>query len=110
MENVNDIAGRLHTDKWISNNGVLLRAINIGRTNYNKLSALRRALDREMDIGEFADGVNYLAEAGYINLRTVGSHQAASLADNDIDNLEAKLSADGIRLLAGKLSDDCVRA
>ena len=49
-----------------------------------------------------------MCEEEYIQLRNVKSKQEATLADNDIDTLEAKLTSKGIKLLAGKLFDELV--
>lgn len=108
--NEQDILKKMRADKFIENNGIVLRAINIGRTNYNKLRQLRTALEPEIDRAEFSDCINYLAEAELITLRKCSDKSAANVADDDIDEIEAKVSAKGIRLLAGKLSDPCVRA
>lgn len=108
--NEQDIVKKMRADNFIKNNGIVLRAVNIGRTSYNRLEQLRSALEPDIDKAEFADCINYLAEAGFITLRHCTSKQAANLADNDIDELEAKVSAAGIRLLAGKTLDPCVKA
>lgn len=103
-----DILKKMRADNFVKNNGVVLRAINIGRTNYNKLRQLRTALESEIGRDEFADCVNYLAEAELISLRKCSDKTPANVADNDIDDLEAKVSAKGIRLLAGKITDPCI--
>ena len=61
-----------------------------------------------MEHGEIVDSVNYLTECGYIKLRHVVSQQPASLSDTRWEEIEAKLTADGIRLLAGCRQDECV--
>lgn len=108
--NEQDILKKMRADSFVKNNGVVLRAINIGRVSYNKLEQLRCALESDIDKADFEDCVNYLSEEGYINLRRCDSKQPASIADDDIDDVEAKVSAKGIRLLAGKISDSCVRS
>ena len=107
--NEKDILNKMRSERFTDNNGTVLRAVNIGRTNYNRLAQLRSALDTDIDSAEFADAVNYLYLAGYISLRKISSGQPANTADDPIDECEAKLTADGIRLLAGKISDECVR-
>lgn len=108
--NEQDILKKMRADNFIKNNGIVLRAINIGRKNYNRLELLRHALEPDIDMAEFTDCVNYLYEEGHISLRRCDSKQPANIADDDIDDIEAKVSAKGIRLLAGKISDPCVRA
>lgn len=106
--NEQDIIKKMRADNFVSNNGTVLRAINIGRKNYNRLRQLQRALETDIDLADFVDCVNYLSEAGYITLRKCSDKSPANIADDDIDDIEAKVSADGIRLLNGKLSDPCI--
>lgn len=107
--NEQDMIKRMRADNFVNNNGIVLRAINIGRISYNRLSSLCGALAPEIERAEFTDCVNYLSEAGYIILRRSDNKQPASISDDDIDDIEAKVSPEGIRLLAGRTSDPCVR-
>lgn len=108
--NEQDILKKMRAESFVSNNGVVLRAINIGHISYNKLSSLCRALALSVERDEFIDCINYLSESKYIILRRCDDKQPASISDDDMDNIEAKVSPEGIRLLAGKVSDPCVRA
>ena len=85
----------------------LRRTINILRYDYKKLREIEYALP-DMEHGEIVDSVNYLAECGYIRLRHVVSQRSAALSDTRWEEIEAKLTADGIRLLAGCRQDECV--
>lgn len=107
--NEKDILTRMRSEEFINNNGVVLRAVNIGRTKFNKLSQLCAALEPDIDEAGFTDCINYLSLAGYIDLRRCSDKQPTTLADDELDDIEAKVSAEGIRLLSGKISDDCVR-
>lgn len=108
--NEQDIIKKMRADNFVSNNGVVLRAINIGRINYNRLSSLCRALEPDIEKADFTDCINYLSESKYIILRRCDNKQPANISDDDIDDIEAKVSPEGIKLLAGRLSDPCVRA
>ena len=92
--------------KFIENNGKVLRGINMLRIDYNKLSTIRKVL--EFDTDEFADSVNYLIEEGYIKIRHCDTKKDIELADYPMDEIEGKLTAKGIRLLAGTIADDCI--
>ncbi len=92
---------------FVKNNGRVLRAINILRYEYKHLEDLEYALP-ELEHDEIMDSVNYLSECEYISLRHIVSRQPATLADDEFEEIEAKLGKNGIRLLAGKLHDDCV--
>ena len=89
------------------NNGSVMRTINMLRHKFHKLKSVTYALP-DISEGEILDSVNYLHEAGYIHLRSTMTHEPASLADNSFDELEAKLTAKGISLLAGGVTDPCV--
>lgn len=107
--NEQDILKKMRAENFVNNNGVVLRAINIGRPDYNRLSSLCRAMI-DIDKSEFIDCINYLSESKYIILRRCDNKQPANISDDDIDDMEAKVSPEGIQLLAGKTSDPCVRA
>lgn len=107
--NEQDILAKMRSDEFVNNNGIVLRAINIGHTKYNKLAKLCSALAAEIDRADFTDSVNYLSLEGYIDLRRCGDKVHTSLADDELDDIEAKVSAKGIRLLSGKVTDSCVR-
>ena len=94
---------RLRAGNFVSNNGRVLRTINILRHQYNKLSGIQNVLEEE-----FLDAVNFLALEGYIHLREVSSKHEASLADKKYQALEAKLTGKGIRLLAGGIEDNMI--
>lgn len=54
------------------------------------------------------DCVNYLTEAEYIRLRVIGTDRQSTLADSDFSDMEAKLTAKGIRLINGVEADPCI--
>ncbi len=90
------------------NNGAVLRAVNIIRTDYVQLDTVLSALQPKIGRADIADSINYLTEAGYIKLRVIGTDRQSTLADSDFDELEAKLSARGIQLINGAVSDPCI--
>lgn len=106
--NVMEISEKIRQQRFIQNNGRVLRAINMLRTQYVSLSDLRFGLSSDITDGEYADCINYLTEIGYINVRNRETKEKTTLADTELRLLEAKLSGDGIKFLAGKISDDCV--
>ena len=98
---------KMRAGRFIKNNGRVLRTINLLRYKYEKLEEVKYALE-DMPENEYLDSLNYLSEAGYIQMRHVTSKQIAEIADVDYVHLEAKLTEKGIRLLAGKLEDDLI--
>ena len=99
---------RIRQKKFFRNNGVVLKGINLLRTQYVKLSELRYALEPTMTEYELRDSINYLSESGYINMRNTDNKQATTLADCTFEDIEAKVSADGIKIIACVKSDECI--
>lgn len=105
-----ELKQRIRAGAFTENNGVVLRTINILRHEYNKLSTIAYALPHLQE-DEILDSVNYLFEAGYIHLRDMGTKTPIvhGLADADYKQLEAKLTAKGIQLLAFGINDPLVK-
>ena len=97
---------RISAGNFVENNGLVLRAVNILKTKFNRLKDIKYALNIEKTDTE--NSVNYLHEAGYLHLRNSENRQPSSLSDDDFDVLEGKLTAKGIQLLAGVIQDECV--
>ena len=98
---------RISAGNFVENNGSVLRTVNLLKTKYNKLKSIQYALNN-IDRNDISNSINYLYEAGYLHLRHTESKQPSSLADDDFDTLEGKLTAKGIQLLAGVIQDECV--
>ena len=97
---------RISAGNFVENNGSVLRAVNILKTKFNRLKDIKYALNIEKN--DIENSINYLHEAGYLHLRNLENKQPSSLADDDFDTLEGKLTARGIQLLAGVIQDECV--
>lgn len=98
---------KIKAGRFVKNNGRVLRTINILRYKYAKLTDTQYALD-DMPENEMLDSINYLTESGYIQLRDISSKTPATLADYEAEQLEAKLTDKGIKLLSGRLKDELV--
>ena len=98
---------RISAGNFVENNGSVLRTVNLLKTKYNKLKSIQYALNN-IDRNDISNSINYLYEAGYLHLRHTESKPPSSLADDDFDTLEGKLTAKGIQLLAGVIQDECV--
>lgn len=109
MDN-NEMLRKMRAGRFIENNGKVLRTINILRHKFEKLQDVRYALDAEMSESEYLDCINYLTESSYISLRDTTTKGPANIADADYTRLEAKVTAQGIRLLGGAVDDQMVKA
>lgn len=95
--------------RFYANNGIVIRRINLLRHKYIDLRSVCRVVEGEgVTASEFLDAVNYLSEEGYIELRYIAGKGETRFADADYRELEAKVSAKGIRLLAGGIHDELV--
>lgn len=110
MDNTEEIKKKIRAGNFVENTGRVIRIINILRHEYNKLSNISYALPQIQEF-ELLDSVNYLFEAGYIHLRDAETRTevASGLADMDWKQLEAKLTAKGIQLLAFGINDPLVK-
>ncbi|MGN0619101.1 MAG: type VI secretion protein [Ruminiclostridium sp.] len=106
--NAMEINENIKRGRFVKNNGRILRAINVLRTQYISLSDLYLGISTDVKENEYTDSINYLTEIGYIRLRNKATKTVSTLADDNLCDLEAKLTADGIKFLAGRLSDDCI--
>lgn len=99
---------RIRQKKFFRNNGIVLKGINLLREKYVQLSELKYALEPSMTEQELRDSINYLSESGYINMRDIRSRQHTTLADSAFGEIEAKVSAEGIKIIACVKSDECI--
>jgi len=88
---------RMQQKTFFKNNGMVLKAVNLLRDKYVSLSDVCYALHPSMNEAEFRDAVNYLTESGYIRL-----------ADTEMQELEAKVTAEGIQIIACVRTDVCI--
>ena len=103
-----EIEEQMRKNKFIKNNGSVIRAINLLRTDYVKLYDVGTALEPQVTLSEVQDSVNYLHESGYIRLVKIRSLQPVDCLGDDFDNLAAKLTAKGIQLINGAIDDPCI--
>ncbi len=103
-----EMAERIRQKKFFRNNGMVLKGINMLHTKYVRLADLRYALEPSLSESEIMDSINYLSESSYIKTRNYHTKQVADLADCSFDDLEAKVSSDGIKIIACVKADDCI--
>lgn len=98
---------KIKARNFVKNTGQVLRTINILRVGYEKLSDVKYALG-DVSEHDFLSSVNYLFLSEYILLRKIKTKEFADIADVPYEELEAKLSQKGIKLLDGTISDNSV--
>lgn len=105
--NDKDTIKKIQVGRFIKNNGLVLRTIHLLRYKYEKLEEVRYAIG-DMSEGEYLDSLNYLCESEYIQLRHIKNKQPVELVDAEIEDIEAKLTNKGVKLLTGKIFDELV--
>lgn len=98
---------KIKAKDFVTNNGQILRTINILHVNYEKLSDVKYAIGNVSE-HDFLSSVNYLFLSEYILLRNIKTKEPADIADVPYEELEAKLSSKGIKLLEGSVTDNSV--
>ena len=93
---------KIKARNFVQNNGQILRTINILHVNYEKLSDVKYAIGNVSE-HDFLSSVNYLFLSEYILLRNIKTKEPADIADVPYEELEAKLSSKGIKLLEGSV-------
>ena len=99
---------RIRQKAFFKNNGMVLKAVNLLRDKFVALTDIRYALEPSMTEAEFRDSINYLTESGYIRLRHMDSKACTTLADTAMEQMEAKVTADGIKIIACVRKDECI--
>ena len=103
----NEMMRDMKQARFRNNNAAVLRALNLLRIRYERLTEVKYALP-DITEQEFLDCVNYLSEAGYVLLRRTRTKEKALLADWDYTELEGKLSHKGIKILSGDEIDNSI--
>ena len=99
---------RMRQNRFVRNNGMVIRAINSLRFKYVDLEELADGLSASIPENELIDCINYLSRSGYLELRTKRSHEVKFLSDADFEELEALVLPKGVQLLNGKITDPCI--
>lgn len=101
---------QLRANAFPHNNGLVMRAVNIIRHGYNRMTDVQQAAEIwGVDENDFLDSVNFLALAKYVELRTIAERMPVpDFADTDWALLEIRLTAQGIRVMQGNIKDEMV--
>ena len=93
--------------KFKENNGAVMRVFNMCEHDFHPLTSLAYALPN-LTRGELIESINYLYEAGYLHLRSIDDDTDVSISDKKFEELKAKATANGSRLLRYAITDPCV--
>lgn len=108
---VNDsLLRKMEAGELAANTGSVIKALAITGVDYQyiRARALGTALASTIDRSALCSAIDYLADSGYILVRTVEGHEPASVSDVLLEDLELKLSPKGKRLQMGAEKDPLV--
>lgn len=110
--NREEMMKQIRADAFPRNNGSVLTCINLlNRHSFSPLEQVRLGVENwGIEKADFLDSIHFLKQSGYIETRTIeGKFPDADLADYEYQEIEARASEKGIRLLAGTIDDECVK-
>lgn len=90
-------------------NGTILRTLNVIENNRCRLSSFEFAFNVTVKHDELINNVKYLSENGYINLWNCYGKPTEFKADQ-FNDTEMTLTAKGIQILRGTITDYCIQA
>jgi hypothetical protein len=91
-------------------NGAIVRAMgNIFHSTWFKACDLQ-VVFRDKAESDIYVSLDYLQQCGMIAVRHIGSKDAVDIADFDLDEVEVRLTADGIKLLMVRKKDELIEA
>ncbi|MCU6720431.1 type VI secretion protein [Porcipelethomonas ammoniilytica] len=97
----------IENGNFFVNNGRILQMLNILAGDFKKLTEIKYVLS-DLEEYEIVRSIDYLYESGYVKLRNTDNGKPTTLADAPFKCLSAKLTAEGVRILVGKKTDDCI--
>lgn len=107
---IKEMSERIRQKKFFHNNGIVLKGMYMLPEKYVRLTELRYAFcEVSMSEQELIESLNYLSESGCINMRSIHSEKDTTLADCEFDEIEAKVSAFGIKIVTCVRTDECIK-
>ena len=97
---------RIQANQLAADTGAIVRTMMLASAEYEflRLTAIRSGMSN----GAICSAVDYLADGGYIEVRTAAERRPARVADVPMESLEIKLTHKGKQLAYGKLDDPLV--
>ena len=105
-----DLVRKVQAGELASNNGTVIRTLAVVGSDYKylKLRSLLLALAGSMERGALCRSVNYLADSGYLAVRSIEDKAPASVSDTELEDLEVKLTPRGLQLQRCVIKDPLV--
>lgn len=107
MNNREKIQNKIETGNFMHTNGSVLRTLNIISDSRCRLSSLEYSF-KGVDRYEFMDSIKYLDSSGYVELTDSETGNKTDFKTDRFDSTEISLTAKGIKVLRGVITDDCI--
>lgn len=106
--NAEKIQKDIENINFFNMNGTILRTLNVIEDSRCTLSSLEFVFKSSIKHTEFMESVKYLSISGYINLWNIDTETPTEFKADRFDNTEMSLSAKGIQVLRGMITDNCI--
>lgn len=107
MNNREEFQKKIETGDFMHINGSVLRTLNVIADSKCRLSSLERSFGN-IDHYCFMDSIKYLDLSGYIELTDNETGGKTDFKANCFNNTQIALTAKGIQVLRGAITDHCV--
>lgn len=102
------IQNDIKNNSFFRMNGTILRTLNIVVDSRCGLSSLEYAFKQTTDHSSLIESIRYLHESGYIKLTDCDSRKPVDLKEDTFRDTETSLTAKGIQVLRGAITDSCI--
>ena len=108
--NEQELLRKVQAGELASNNGTVIRTLAAVGSDYKylELRSLLLALAGTLDRAALCSSVNYLADSGYLSVRSTEDKVPASVSDTELEDLEVKLTPRGMQLQRCVVKDPLV--
>lgn len=106
--NAEKIQKDIENISFFNMNGTILRTLNILDDSRCTLASLEFVFKSSIKHTEFIESVKYLSVSGYITLRNTDTGTPTEFTADRFNDTEMSLSAKGIQVLRGMITDNCI--
>lgn len=107
MNNREKIQNKIETGDFMHRNSSILRTLNAILDSCCRLASLEY-LFRGVNHYEFVDSIKHLDSSGYVELTDIESEKKIDFKSDRLESTEISLTAKGIKVLRGVITDDCI--
>lgn len=106
--NIEKMLNNIKNSSFFHMNGTILRTLNIVVDSRCSLASLEYIFRQTTDHRSFTESIRYLYESGYIRLTDCNNRKPVELKEDTFRDTETSLTAKGIQVLRGIITDNCI--